>query len=356
MFSTQGWIRSLLAWALAVGIPWLAGCQSVEHQSNAHAFQELPPICNDMPRELAKTVLPPYIIEPPDVLSIETIHAVPRAPYRLMTLDVLSIQVEGTLPQAPIAGSYAVEPGGVVNLGVPYGAVRVAGLTVAEARLAIDEHLKMFLQAPQVAVALVELSAAQQLVGAYLVAPDGTVTLGNYGGVQVVGLTVGDAKRVIEQHLSQFLENPVVSLQVYAYNSKMYYVILQGAGLGDGVYKFPITGNETVLDAISNINGLQQVSSKRIWIARPTFGGPPQVMPVDWFAITEQGAVGSNYQILPGDRVFIAEDKMVAFDNSLAKIFAPLQRTMGFVLLGTGTATRLSGPVLKGGGNPRSNF
>jgi polysaccharide export outer membrane protein len=109
-----------------------------------------------------------------------------------------------------------------------------------------------------------------------------------------------------------------------------------------------------VLDAIAQINGLDQVSSKKIWIARPTDQpGYPQILPVDWFAVTEQAAAGTNFQILPGDRVFVAEDSIVAFDNRLAKLLAPVERTMGFILLGTGTITRLSGSVLKGGGNPQ---
>jgi protein involved in polysaccharide export with SLBB domain len=307
-----------------------------------------------MPRELSKVILPTYVIEPPDILMIETVHAVPKSPYRLQTLDVINVRVLGTLPEAPIQGAYPVEPGGVVNLGVPYGVVSVAGMTVAETRDAIETHLKQYLQAPEVAVALAELGASQRIVGQYLVGPDGTVTLGSYGNVSVVGKTLNEAKWTIERHLSRYLDNPVISLNVFAYNSKVYYIVLQGAGLGDGVYRFPVTGNETVLDAIAQINGLESVSSKKIWIARPTAEhGNAQILPVDWFAITEQASPFSNYQILPGDRVFIAENKMVAFDNGLAKLLAPFERAMGFTLLGTGTATRLSGAVLRGGGNPR---
>ena len=78
-----------------------------------------------------------------------------------------------------------------------------------------------------------------------------------------------------------------------------------------------------------------------------------QVLPVKWEDITAQAAAGTNYQILPGDRVFIAEDKLIALDTGLAKLTAPLERIMGFSLLGVGTVTRFSGPVLRGGGNPQ---
>jgi polysaccharide biosynthesis/export protein len=128
-------------------------------------------------------------------------------------------------------------------------------------------------------------------------------------------------------------------VSVYAYNSKSYYVVTEGAGLGDRVARYPITGNETVLDAISQIQGLQQVSSKKIWVARPAPSGEScdQILPVDWCAITQRGVVDSNYQLLPGDRVFVAEDKLVAIDTRLGKVIAPLERLFGVTALGNST-------------------
>jgi len=332
------------------------GCAN--HRQQVNEIERLPLIDTcDMPRELEKVVMPTYTVEPPDILVIEGIHLVPREPYMLRTLDVLAVQAMGTLPEAPIAGAYPIEPGGTINLGVPYGTVRVAGMGVAEAQQAIAAHLKQYLKDPSVSVSLMQMAASQQLVGQFLVAPDGTVTLGSYGGVSVVGQTLAEAKQSIERHLSQYLDAPKVSLSVFGYNSKVYYVILQGAGLGDGVYRFPVTGNETVLDAIAQINGLEAISSKRIWVARPNRScEEPQVLPVDWVALTEQGRTETNYQLMPGDRVFIAEDKLVALDTSIAKLISPMERIMGFSLLGVGTVTRFSGNVLQGGGNPSSGF
>lgn len=333
------------------------GCHTANHPKDpSFGVDRLPPVYENMPRELSKVVLPEYVIEPPDILTIEGVHIVPRPPYHLKTLDVLAIQVSGALPESNLGGPYPIEPGGVINLGVDYGSVRVAGMTVEQAEQAILEHLRKYLSEPRVSVALSQMAASQQILGEFLVQPDGSITLGTYGSVSVVGKTITEAKAGIEAHLSQYLEAPEISLNVQSFNSKVYYIVLQGAGLGDGVYRFPVTGNETVLDAIANIQGLEQVSSKKIWIARPT--SDPcnvQVLPVDWFAITERAQAQTNYQVLPGDRVFIAEDKLVAFDTKIAKFTSPLERIMGFVLLGTGTATRLSGKVLQGGGNPNNN-
>jgi polysaccharide export outer membrane protein len=341
---------------LCAAMCWVVGCKTTNPNHPNYGMDHLPPTYESMPRELSKVVLPEYVIEPPDILNIEGVHIVPKSPYYLRTLDVLNIDAAGALPDAQITGPYPVGPGGIINLGAPYGTVKVAGMNVEQAHEAVVQHLTEYLRDPKVSVSLAQLAASQSIFGQFLVGPDGTITLGSYGQVSVVGKTLNQAKQDIEGHLSQHLERPEVSLNVFSYNSKVYYIVIQGAGLGDGVYRFPITGNETVLDAIAQIQGLEQVSSKKIWIARPSrTTGDVKILPVDWFAVTERGAAQTNYQILPGDRVFVAEDKLVAFDTQMAKLTAPLERIMGFVLLGTGTVTRLSGPVLRGGGNPNNN-
>jgi polysaccharide export outer membrane protein len=344
-----GPMRGIIAAMIVLTAGISAGGCRLPPAHHADAGFPLPP--PEMPRELSKVVLPTYVIEPPDILIIEAIHIRPRAGYALRTGDVVAINVLGTLPDAPITGAYPIQPGGIVNLGIPYGSVKISGMTVEQAQEEIRRVLAMQIREPVVTASLVEMAGKQQIAGQHLVGPDGTVTLGSYGSVPVVGLTLAQAKIAIESYLRQFLEDPEVSVDVFAYNSKVYYIITEGAGLGDGVTRFPITGNETVLDAIANVNGLTQASSKKIWIARPVpHTHEMHILPVDWQAITAHGAAITNYQILPGDRVFVAEDRLVAFDTSLAKLLAPFERGMGFVLLGTGTVTRLSGKVLRGGG------
>src|SRR5262249_1647894 len=158
----------------------------------------------------------------------------------------------------------------------------------------------------------------QQVRGEHLVRPDGTISLGTYGAVYVTGLTLPQAKAAIEKHLSQCLLHPEISLDVFAYNSKVFYVITDGAGFGQQVFTLPSTGNETVLDALSRINGLPAVASKRrIWLARP---GPPelgcdQILPIDWMAITQGGSTCTNYQVFPGDRIYVKADCLITLDN-----------------------------------------
>jgi polysaccharide export outer membrane protein len=221
--------------------------------------------------------------------------------------------------------------------------VNVSGKTLDEARQAIEKQLAKHLKEPQATLSLGEIGAKQQISGTHLVGPDGAVTLGSYGKVSIVGLTVAQAKAAIEQHLAKTLEEPEVSVDVFSYNSKVFYVVTQGAGLGDGVTRFAVTGNDTVLDAISLINGLSPNSSTKIWVARPgrTGDGCHQILPVDWLAITQCGDTQTNYQLLPGDRVYVAEDRLIAVDTWIGKMIAPAERLFGFVSLGTSTVSSL---------------
>ena len=339
---------------LVIFLSTSAGCHMM--YKNA-PLVEAPAVCPDeTPRELYKAALPEYRIEPPDVLSIDAVRLLPGPDYRLHIQDVVTVTVFVSA-ETPIfnidPAEFVVGIDGTVDLGPTYGPVPVAGLTVAEARAAVEQAVGQQVKQAQVSFRVSALPTLQPIAGEHMVGPDGMINLGSYGTVSVVGMTVNEAREAIERHLSQYLTDPQVAVNVFAYNSKKYYVITEGAGLGDTVTMFPVTGNETVLDAIANVNGLDNVSSKQIWVARPTSDTcKMQILPVDWRAITAQGATSTNYQLMPGDRIFVKEDSMVAFDNNLGKLIAPFERVMGFSMLGAGTVTRFSGKVLRGGGNP----
>lgn len=289
------------------------------------------------PAELDKMSLPTYRIEPPDVLLVGLINTVPKDPYFLRTLDILQIFVAGLPEEQPIAGEYQVQPDGTINLGPSYGSVPAKGLTMAETRDAIARQLSSAGYGGEVSIYLREPSGLQQLAGEKIVGPDGMVNLGIYGNVYVTGMTVSEARAAMEAKLSEYFERPRLSLDIFAYNSKTYYIITEGAGFGDQVLRLPTAGNETVLDAIATIGGLTQLSSKRMWISRPAPAGSgcDQILAVDWDAITRGANTSTNYQILPGDRIFIAEDKLFAASNLVARVLDPVERIFGFSLLGS---------------------
>lgn len=296
-----------------------------------------------VPTELCKATIPDYIIEPPDVLTIEAIRILPRQPYRLQPLDSLAVQIVEPTGESLLSATSNVDPSGQLPLGPLFGSIDVEGKTIDEARALIKQRVGAIYADPQVAANVIEIAAFQQISGEHLVASDGKVNLGVYGQVRIAGMSIEQATQAIQQHLALHLDSPQVAVSVYGYNSKYYYVIAEGAGLGDQVNKFPFTGNETVIDAVSNVEGFSAVSSTCMWVARPAFnrGGPDQILPVDWQAISKRGDVRTNYQLLPGDRLFVAEDSLVAYDNHLAKKLAPVERIAGVSLLITQTLQRM---------------
>jgi polysaccharide biosynthesis/export protein len=312
-------------------------------------------------RELKYLALPPYTLEPPDILLINMVRVVPKPPYKIETIDTLLIQVTKTLPNEPISGLFPVDPDGTINLGPSYGLVRVAGMTLAEAQQKIQQDLgDRVLKMPTASVSLASAHGMQQIQGEHLVRPDGTVGLGTYGSVSVIGLTLDEARQVIEAHLSERLLQPEISIDVYSYNSKFCYVIADGAGYGQQIVRVPITGKETVLDAICQINGLPQVSStRRIWVARPNSADPAhmQIMPVDWCALTMGGSPATNYQLFPNDRVYIEANPLITFNNRLAQVLAPVERVLGITLLGGATVNSVTNATNKNiGGTSGGGF
>jgi polysaccharide export outer membrane protein len=312
-----------------------------------------PPQGGRAPSEKELRSLPPYVVEPPDILLLDAIRLVPRPPYTVSPLDVLLVRVAEPLPNQPIEGTYTVAPDGSINLGYSYGMVRVGGMTLDDVERAIRQQLGRVLKDPQVAVGLAQFRGVQQVRGEHLVRPDGTINLGSYGCVYVAGLTLMEVKTAVERHLAQYTVEPEVNVDVLAYNSKVFYVIQDGAGFGQQVYRLPVTGKETVLDAISQVQGLAAVASKKkVWVARPAPAdhGCLQILPVDWRAITEAGATATNYQLFPGDRVYVGPDPLILFDNIMYKVLSPVERLFGITLFGNAAIQSFNNNGFNGGG------
>jgi polysaccharide biosynthesis/export protein len=225
------------------------------------------------PTEFSKQSLPPYVVEPPDILLIQSSEKV---------LD------------QPVSGQHLVRPDGFVSLGI-YGEVYVAGMTLAQVRAAITEQLR---------------------------------------------------KR------KPTFDGRDLDVDVIAYNSKVYYIITDGGGFGEQVYRIPVTGNETILDAMAQINGLPAVASKKcIWLARATPDGQPIVLPIDWRKVTMLGSGATNYQVFPGDRIYVGADPWIRTDSWLAKRLAPVERLLGVTLLGSSTVNSIRNRSTSGNGS-----
>lgn len=340
-----------------------------------------------IPRELSKITFPKYRVEPPDILLIEAGQPVRAANDALKRGEQIVVQVENGVPlevdpdipqmqaqaEMPlqvefriINGPYVINPEGHVDFGPVYGTVAVEGLTIAEARDAIQDHLLrpedqggVGLLNPRVAVRLADIAGKQPITGEHLIRPDGTVSLGVYGSIPVAGRTLDEVTMMVADVLrNEGEQDPQVHVDVLAYNSKVIYVIQDGAGFGQEVTRLPWTGNETVLDAVAQVQGLSEVSSKQIWVARPAPSGTreAQILDVHWEAIAREGITTTNYQLAPGDRIYVGSDHLIQWDNALTKLFNPFERLLGTAIFTNQVQRQFFGGRTQGGGGLGGGF
>ncbi len=152
-------------------------------------------------------------------------------------------------------------------------------------------------------------AAVEMPLTSVIVQADGVVDLGFVGDVYLAGLTLAQAEQKIAEHLDPIarqkqIKEPVdVSVRlVNGSQSKYYYVM----GVVTTQGKFPIVGNETVLDAVLAAGLLAKSQPDNAYVVRPhPVNGRDQILKIDWEGIKERGDTMTNYQIFPGDRLIV---------------------------------------------------
>jgi protein involved in polysaccharide export with SLBB domain len=202
----------------------------------------MPPGYFDLPpRVRQEGVVPTPIIKPGDILVVETLEA---------------------LPGRPITGERLVRADGTISLGF-YGELAVAGLNRHEVKIKLIEHLRKYIndetlgllmpvaenhefkyispvdsnrvfvtddvnyprkyavpgvpmgpaQVGQVIeVEVLEALPARPITGQYMVGPDGTMALGFYGDVYVLGLSREQIKVKVIEHLRKYINDEALGL------------------------------------------------------------------------------------------------------------------------------------------------
>ena len=172
----------------------------------------------------------------------------------------------------------------------------------------------------------------------YAVSPDGAIDLGEHGKAYVAGKSLPAATRAVEHHLARTLDRPKIALSVAEHKSPYFYVITQRSDRGDAVTRLPLGESDTVLDAISQIGGLRNLSSTDIWIRRPAGSevGRDEILPIDWEAITHGNMEATNYRLMPGDVVYVAEDESCGRPTIIRRLPEPSwkQRVSGRIAAG----------------------
>ncbi len=148
---------------------------------------------------------------------------------------------------------------------------------------------------------------SQDLSRIIKVRPDGMISLPLIGDVQASGLTAAQVGEKISTRLTEYKENPSVSVSVKEINS--YYIYVVGEVTRPG--KFALKSYATVLQGISLAGGFTQYASKnRMAILRRSAskgsGSERQVrIPVSYSdLISGKGRVG-NFTLMSGDTIVV---------------------------------------------------
>lgn len=151
----------------------------------------------------------------------------------------------------------------------------------------------------------VELDAPVRLPPDQPVQPDGTIDLGKYGRPVAAGKTLPEVEAIVRDAIkAKEKDAPAVTVRLLARPGNVFYVLGEVNAPG----AFPITGHDTVLSAITQAGGpTRRASEQNIILSRPTAPeGCRLVYPVCYTNIVQLGDTTTNYQLRPGDRIFVA--------------------------------------------------
>lgn len=146
----------------------------------------------------------------------------------------------------------------------------------------------------------------QDLSRSAVIRPDGMISLPLIGDVQASGLTASQVSERISKRLSEYKENPSVSVSVKEINSYVIYVV--GEVIHPG--KYPLKSYATVLQGISLAGGFTQYASKNrmavMRTVRESVGNERQMrIPVRYDdLVMGKGEVG-NFRLLSGDTIVV---------------------------------------------------
>jgi len=139
-----------------------------------------------------------------------------------------------------------------------------------------------------------------------VVRPDGKISLPLVGDVQASGLTASQVAAKIAAKLTEFKENPNVSVSLKEVNS--YYIYVLGEVLKPG--KYPLKSYATVLQGVSLAGGFTNFASKRkMAVIRTVSNGEGNLrqirIPVPYDELISGSGSIENFVLKSGDTIVV---------------------------------------------------
>jgi len=187
-------------------------------------------------------------------------------------------------------------------LGMPMGCASVSNEALNEAAKPVS---KEFLLGPE-DVLEVTVWRNQDLSRTVVVRPDGKISLPLIGDVQASGLNSSQVAAKIAARLTEFKENPNVSVSLKEVNS--YFIFVLGEVLKPG--KYPLKSYATVLQGVSMAGGFTQFASKNRMQVIRTYtnddGKENQIrIPVPYNEMVSGNGKIENFILKSGDTIVV---------------------------------------------------
>ncbi len=261
----------------SLGLPFTSSTNRI--LKSAKDISEAPGQALLMPNELSKQPLDTYLVEIGDSIFIEPV----------------SFDATIRLP-----GDQTVRPDGTVSIG-EFGDYQAAQKTISQIELEIqsliDTHIRNDLESEYLEERQREQQADSELDIPRPEFEDSS------DSDEDVSSEESERRMQLERRISERIKQNEISVRLVNWDSKRIYVLGEVNSPGF----FPFTGNQTVLDAIIEAGGLSaNANHHQVIVSRPTKCGSCRiVMKVCYDQIVQLGDTSTNYQIQPGDRVFV---------------------------------------------------
>ncbi len=146
----------------------------------------------------------------------------------------------------------------------------------------------------------------------FLVRPDGYFSFPLIGEVSVQDATVGSLTEVLRSRLSEYLNEPKVTVNVARLGATRVYVL--GEVVRPGSYEIEKAHN--LLDAITAAGGPTKDGAKRnVYVVRRS--KPGEYQKVNLLAIVKKGDASQNVALAEGDSVYLTSNGRINFAQDI---------------------------------------
>jgi polysaccharide export outer membrane protein len=245
------------------------------------------------PKELLKQPLANYFVEIGDSILVE------------------AVKFDATIR---LPGDQIIKPDGHISLG-EFGEYMAVGKTIdqigIEVQQIIDDHIR---QDREVALEVERrqreddrrIAQRRDLANAATEdteAPDTRPDAEQSDELSLGAIEDEEARIALERRIAEAISKNEISVRLVTWDSKKIYVLGEVNSPGS----FDYDGTHTVLDAIIEAGGLSSKANEHhIIVARPTTCSSCRiVMTVCYDQVVQLGDTSTNYQLQPGDRVFV---------------------------------------------------